>query len=443
MRIQLTNEIANANLEKLQEKDSIIWFLKTSISLFTSLVVTTDATYKALENSITSTSFSSTTLTSYKSTIDGKRSTSQSTLSSLKSTLQTLENLEGLDVTKMRSENAITRKEETLRSAELSLEKSKSTLESLQNSLVTKKSGKSLSVTMAENELDNAKVAAIKLADDYKIQIESKENDIKNLTQLLSISKENLKDIERGATSEQIKLSQNDIIQKQLSLEKTKKSIEKYELIAPFDWVIRKIDFKKWDNLLADEEKFIFIENPDLLEISVLLDQIDVVKAERWQQVNIQFDAHPNMIFEWELWEIDTTPIQQSWVVSYEAKITMHKKWKKIYSWMTATVEIIVSKKEDILIIPSIAIKKKWKKFMVWIKNETWETEIIKIKTWITDWKMTEVIEWLNEWDEIIMKDFKLNIADENNPSFWPGSGKNRETFRNIRKMGGGGWGWH
>jgi len=39
-------------------------------------------------------------------------------------------------------------------------------------------------------------------------------------------------------------LAKNDIAKQRLSLENTKKNLEKYQLEAPFDGVIRKIDFK-------------------------------------------------------------------------------------------------------------------------------------------------------------------------------------------------------
>jgi len=412
------------------DKTSLIELLNSSILLYDQLLTATDYTYQVLENSIITTSLTETNLNSFKSSISSKRSTVQSTLSTIKTTLTTIKNLEELDITKLKSENNIKKKEEILRSAELNLEKTKKTLENLKNTLDTKKDNNSLTVIKAENDLENIGKSAQKTIQSYRLQIESKQNDILNLEELLKINQESLIDAKKWATNEQIILSKNEITQRQLSLEKAKKNTEKFELLAPFDGIIRKVDFKVWDNLLADEAKFIYIENPDLMEIIVVLDQVDIVNVKKWQDVRIKFDSYKNEIFEWVLWEINTTPIEQSWVISYEAKIILEKKGKVIYSWMTATIEIIISTKKDIILVSSLAIEKKGKKQFVKILNKDGTTKKQKIITGITNGIMTEVIKWVKEWDTILEKSFQWKTNDPNNP--------NNNPFRQMRKMWGG-----
>jgi hypothetical protein len=60
----------------------------------------------------------------------------------------------------------------------------------------------------------------------------------------LEVLNENLRVLERGSTEEQISLAKNEIAKQQLSLENAKKNLDKYELVAPFDGILRKIDFK-------------------------------------------------------------------------------------------------------------------------------------------------------------------------------------------------------
>jgi multidrug resistance efflux pump len=52
------------------------------------------------------------------------------------------------------------------------------------------------------------------------------------------------------------------------------------------------------DNLTADEQKFIYIENPNLVEISATLDQLDIVKISIGQKAKIVFDSYPDKEFE-------------------------------------------------------------------------------------------------------------------------------------------------
>jgi hypothetical protein len=39
------------------------------------------------------------------------------------------------------------------------------------------------------------------------------------------------------------------------------------------------MDFQVGDNLDSNSEKFVYLENPNLLEINIMLDQIDIVKV--------------------------------------------------------------------------------------------------------------------------------------------------------------------
>jgi hypothetical protein len=43
--------------------------------------------------------------------------------------------------------------------------------------------------------------------------------------------------------------------------------------------LVRKLDFQVGDNLTSDTEQYVYIENPDLLVVTVSLDQIDIVNV--------------------------------------------------------------------------------------------------------------------------------------------------------------------
>jgi hypothetical protein len=49
--------------------------------------------------------------------------------------------------------------------------------------------------------------------------------------------------------------------------------------------VLRKVDFKLWDNILTSSSAtpmYLYIENPNLVEVSASVDQLDVVKLKIW-----------------------------------------------------------------------------------------------------------------------------------------------------------------
>jgi hypothetical protein len=191
-------------------------------------------------------------------------------------------------------------------------------------------------------------------------------------------------------------------------------------LQAPFDWVIRKIDYMPWDNLTNDTDKYVYIENPDLLEITVMLDQIDIVKVNMWDKAIVTFDTYKSIPVNAKISLIDTTPTKTSWVVYYEVKLILDDESfdKKILSWMTANIEIINEYKENILVIKSLLVQDlNWKKIVTVDKD--WKQETVKIEIWISSWWMVEVISWLYIWDKLIEKEFTISSETKKDTNAW------------------------
>ena len=197
----------------------------------------------------------------------------------------------------------------------------------------------------------------------------------------------------------QISQQQNTLSQRNVSLEKAKRKLEDYELRAPFDGIVRRIDFQVGDNLLADaqESKYVVLENPAYLIVTVQLDQVDVVHVKEGQKAFITFDALPDKQFEGVIDVIDTTPIQTSGVVSYAIEIALQPTGDTILSGMTAKVEIQTASKEGIVLVPSLAIRQSGN--MNFVTSESGQR--IPIEIGITDGEYTEVLSGLEEGDRI------------------------------------------
>jgi multidrug efflux pump subunit AcrA (membrane-fusion protein) len=210
----------------------------------------------------------------------------------------------------------------------------------------------------------------------YDAQLAAKDIDIINTKNTLKYNEESLRILKNGTTKEEIILAKNSIAAQKLSLEKVKKNLTKYQLEAPFDGTIRKIDFQIGDNILSDEEKYVYIENPNLLEITATVDQLEVVKLKIGQYSKIIFDAYPLLTFTGTVSDINSTPTQTSGVTSYTIKIAMDKGSNSIFSGMSAKVDIIIEAKENVLIIGTSFIEKRNGKAIILKKNGATDNRI-------------------------------------------------------------------
>ncbi len=376
--------------------ESIKVLLKEFTTTYQKLAEATDYIYKTLDNSIESTGvLSSSDIDSKKSTMSSNRTSAQSKVASLNSTINTLNTLTNTDLVSESNSNSIAKQEEAIKSSELSIEKKDQDIENSEKSLETTK-------------------------ESYAITMESKQKDLESKERSVEIAKLSLSELTDWPTEQTVQKAKNSIKQAELKIESAYKNLDDYKLEAPFDGVVRKIDYMVWDNLVNDTDKYVYIENPNLLEITVMLDQIDITKVKLWQTANIVFDAYSTTTVKAIISSIDTEPTQSSWVVSYKVKLVLDDKsfTKKVLSWMTANVEIVIESKENILVLKTSAITDKdSKKYVTVIKN--WEQIESEIVTWISaDW-MTEIASWLNVWDQIATAEYKAASSTETTTSLF------------------------
>jgi len=382
--------------------------LNKYLIVYNSLADTTDLIYKTLDNSVESDwALSDSDIQTKKSTMSSYRTTAQNKSTTINSSLNTLDTLSDTDLISQSNSNTIEQTQASITSSELSIKKQE------------------ISIDNSEKDLETTK-------ENYRIALETKQKDIDSKERSLELANISYDELMDWPTSDEIQKSKNSIKQAELNLESAYEKLDDYKLEAPFDWVVRKIDYMVWDNITTDTDKYVYIENPDLLVITVMLDQIDITKVKLWQEAKVVFDAYSTTTVKAEISSIDTQPVETSWVVSYEVKLVLNDDTfdKKILSWMGADIEIIVESKKDILVLKTSAITEKdWKSYVNVLKN--WKQVETEIVIWINwDW-VTEIASWLEAWDQVVTADYVNSSSSDTTTStslFWPSSNKSSSS---------------
>ncbi|MDR0607713.1 MAG: biotin/lipoyl-binding protein [Candidatus Peribacteria bacterium] len=131
-------------------------------------------------------------------------------------------------------------------------------------------------VEKANIESSQLETEKLKKISDTKMEYEIKDLEVK-------IAKTTLDELKQGE-NEEIKLILNTIKQKKKQIETIQKKYDAYVLRANFDGVITKMNIQVGDTIgggtsaATSEEKYVYIENPDNLEIQVDIDQSDIAK---------------------------------------------------------------------------------------------------------------------------------------------------------------------
>lgn len=371
------NKIKNLDNSTLTIDDNIK-IIQEFIKFYDSLINFLDLSYQTVIDSVETTQLTNSMIENFKTNINNYKNISISKISNLNSSINSLKTLSNTNLIDDNYQSSYKQKQQSIETIKLNIEKKKQEI------------------------LSTAKNIDIK-SKEIELNIETKINSISNLEKTLEINKKSYDELLVWPKSLEIQKAQNSIKQSEINLENAYKTLEKYEIIAPFDWVIRKIDYKEGDNILSDSDKSIYIENPNLIEIIVYLDQVDIINIDKNNKVYVTFDWYSSYQVEAKISKIDTTPITNSWVVTYKVVIVLEDKKfdKKLLSWMTANVEIITKELKNVLLLDSSYITNENSNY--YVKKISWnKIEKTNVTIWeVNDWK-TQILSWLKIWDKVV-----------------------------------------
>ncbi len=140
-------------------------------------------------------------------------------------------------------------------------------------------------LTQQQNNILSAQHQLTQLQQDYVTKIQSAQNDIISYQSTLALQQATLTDLEDGPNSNDVALQRNSISNAQISLQKLQNQLKDYQIRAEFDGDIVDVGFSVGDtistNSTASATQAVTVSNANLYEISMLIDQIDIVKIKQ------------------------------------------------------------------------------------------------------------------------------------------------------------------
>jgi len=214
-----------------------------------------------------------------------------------------------------------------------------------------------------------------------------------------------------------IKQKEIDLEQAKNKLNDLKEDLNDYYITAPLSGILSTLNIKKGDLIASNQIIGTIITNQKIAKI--FLNEIDAAKVKVGQEAILTFDALPDLKVKGRVIEINTVGKEEQGVVSYDIKISLEKENVNIKPGMSVNAEIIVNRKENILLVPNSAIKSdKMGKYVEVVKNYEIERKKLfepvaisqnliekrYIKTGISNDEFTEILEGLKEGEIIIIR---------------------------------------
>jgi HlyD family secretion protein len=138
------------------------------------------------------------------------------------------------------------------------------------------------------------------------------------------------------------------------------------------------------------------------IKMSGLIDEIDIAMVQPGQEANILLDALPDEEIKGEVTFISLVGTTQAGVVFYDTTIILENPVAELRDGMTATAEVVIERRDDVLFIPNRAIRGTWEN--AWV--EVYIDKQIKkreITLGLTDGINTEILSGLEEGEEVVV----------------------------------------
>jgi multidrug efflux pump subunit AcrA (membrane-fusion protein) len=160
-----------------------------------------------------------------------------------------------------------------------------------------------------------------------------------------------------------------DLEQAKLTLQQAQQTYDNYFVRAPYDGVIGRIPVNVYNQASGSTVMATIVGAHKIATIS--LNEVDAAKVKVGQPVNVTFDAIDGLTATGTVSVVDQIGAVSSGVVSYGIKISINTDDGRVKSGMSVNTSIITAQKDNVIIVPSAAIKTQTGKSYVQIFDQS------------------------------------------------------------------------
>jgi HlyD family secretion protein len=229
----------------------------------------------------------------------------------------------------------------------------------------------------------------------------------------IKISKEILEDnellLKNGLNLKALRQYNLNYQKAEKALQLTKNDLMQTEILAPFDGVVVDIGVKVNEQLsLYDyaSKIAVYLVDTKTVQIDGVVDEIDIFEVERGQRAVITVDALPDQQLEGEVTFISPFSTEVAGIVNYPVTIAIDPTDVNLKGGLTATANIIVDSRENVIYIPNGGLEGSRGDYYVnvVVDKDKGTTEERKIVIGLQNNNYTEVISGLSEGEEIVVE---------------------------------------
>ena len=216
--------------------------------------------------------------------------------------------------------------------------------------------------------------------------------------------------IESSSVSNQVKKSALSVSDAELSLKGLQDDLDQYSISSPIAGKVIQKTVKAGDKVSSQQGSTSMAVIADLsaLTMTMNIDELDISSVKVGQDVEVTADALENQVFHGVVNKVSVIGTSQNGVTTYPVEVLLSDvENTDLIPGMNVSATIVLEKKDDVLLIPTTAVKRGNKVKMLGSGEE------VEIETGIDDGTQVEVLSGLSEGDQVEIADVPTKSVED------------------------------
>ena len=246
-------------------------------------------------------------------------------------------------------------------------------------------------------------------------QVESAQTSLDTARLSLEAAKAGNRVKEASATTEQLAQAKASVLQAEIQVETAKEDLEDTILRAPIAGTVASISGQVGEfptsgtssttsTSSASTSGFVVLTDLDVLDVKVGFTETDAAKVEVGQQATISIDALGGDEMEGTVLAVDLTQTVVNNVVTYYAKVGFEDAPDDVRPGMTASVSVVLDKREDVITLPTSAVPAQGTSTTVTVRKEDGTEEARRVDIGLRGDSAVELTSGLDAGEQVVSR---------------------------------------
>jgi HlyD family secretion protein len=261
-------------------------------------------------------------------------------------------------------------------------------------------------VLVAEVNVEQAILAQERLGEP------ANEADVALARSQLAQAEAQLQKLRQMPTEEDLAVAKAQVAQAQAALAQAKLRIDDATLTAPFAGTVLATNASVGE-LVGAAVPVVVLADLESYHVDSSIDETDIGRVQLEQEADIVLDAFPDVTLRGKVSRIEPLGQSTQGVVSYGVRVQVLSAEVALRPNMTAIVDIVVDRKESVLVVPNRAIRRETsgRRYVEILNGQGVEQRYVT--TGLSNDLVTEIISGLNEGDEVVVSAPRESVLEQ------------------------------